>query len=277
METAVRDSTDHFVERRRPGSRPPLGTVFVERRAPRPVLIRELDDLHADDIEAFLADDFGYGFGPSGIDAIQAELVQRATARECDRVVAAIVDRFDRTLPAGYRIDELDLSAKLGTSRTPLREALKVLASEGIVTLTPHRGASVSALTVAEIEEVFPIIGALEALSGEIACSRITDAEVETIRDLHGKMVASWTAGQIQSYFRLNQSIHEAILVATRNETLKTLYRSLSGRLFTAQVAGFTLPCRAPAASSSRRSSCSSTTAASRRMDPPEVSGETRN
>jgi hypothetical protein len=75
METAVRDSTDHFVERRRPGSRPPLGTVFVERRAPRPVLVRELDDLHAEDIEAFLADDFGYGFGPSEADVALAAVL----------------------------------------------------------------------------------------------------------------------------------------------------------------------------------------------------------
>jgi hypothetical protein len=75
METAVRDSTAHFVERRRPGSRPPLGTVFVERRQPRPVLVRELDDLHAHDIEAVLADDLEYGFGPSEADVALAAVL----------------------------------------------------------------------------------------------------------------------------------------------------------------------------------------------------------
>jgi DNA-binding GntR family transcriptional regulator len=162
------------------------------------------------------------------------ELIQRRSLHNelVDRVRELITKG---ELASGQKIPEKDLCERFGVSRTPLREALKVLASEGIVTLTPHRGASVSALTVAEIEEVFPIIGALEALSGEIACSRITDAEVDAIRALHVKMVASWKAGQIQSYFRLNQSIHEAILDATRNETLKALYRSLSGRLFTAR------------------------------------------
>jgi hypothetical protein len=75
METAVRDSTAHFVERRRPGSRPPLDMVFVERRRPRPVQVRELGDLHADDIEAVLADDLAYGFGPSQADVALAAVL----------------------------------------------------------------------------------------------------------------------------------------------------------------------------------------------------------
>jgi hypothetical protein len=75
METAVRDDTAHFVERRRPGSRPPLGAVFVERRRPRPVAILELDDLHADDVDAVLGDDLAYGFGPSPTDRALATVL----------------------------------------------------------------------------------------------------------------------------------------------------------------------------------------------------------
>ena len=138
-------------------------------------------------------------------------------------------------LPPGEKIPEKQLCERFGVSRTPLREALKVLASEGIVTLRQNRGAVVSALTLSDLEEVFPVMGALEALSGEIACRHITDREIADIRDLHKRMVAHWRKSELPAYFRLNQRIHEAILEATRNETLQSLYRSLSGRLISAR------------------------------------------
>jgi DNA-binding GntR family transcriptional regulator len=138
-------------------------------------------------------------------------------------------------LAPGTKIRERELCERFGVSRTPLRECLKVLASEGLVTLRPNRGAMVRSLTVAELEEVFPVMGALEALSGEIACRHITDREVAQIRILHDDMVEHWRRGERPAYFRLNQRIHEAILEATRNETLKSLYRSLSGRLLGAR------------------------------------------
>lgn len=138
-------------------------------------------------------------------------------------------------LAPGSKIQEPILCERFGVSRTPLREALKVLASEGIVTLLTNRGAVVTTLTVAELEEVFPVMGALESLSGEIACRHITDAEIASIAAIHKAMVEHWRRGEMQSYFRLNQSIHEAILNATRNDTLKSVYRGLAGRLLTAR------------------------------------------
>jgi DNA-binding GntR family transcriptional regulator len=138
-------------------------------------------------------------------------------------------------LAPGEKIPERQLCERFGVSRTPLREALKVLASEGIVTLRPNRGAIVSAVTVEEIEEAFPVMGALEALAGEIACRQITNAEVAAIRTLHERMVRHWQRGELQPYFRVNQKIHEAILDATRNETLKATCRSLNGRIMTAR------------------------------------------
>jgi DNA-binding GntR family transcriptional regulator len=138
-------------------------------------------------------------------------------------------------LSPGEKIPERELCEQFGVSRTPLREALKVLASEGIVTLRPNRGAIVSALTIEELDELFPVIGALEALSGEIACQKITDEEIEAIRRLHQAMVGHWRRSKLQPYFELNQQIHEAILEATRNETLKSVYRGLSGRVLTAR------------------------------------------
>jgi DNA-binding GntR family transcriptional regulator len=138
-------------------------------------------------------------------------------------------------LAAGEKIQEMALCQRFGVSRTPLREALKVLASEGVITLQPRRGAIVSSLSLPDLEEVFPIMGALESLSGEMACRLITDEEIAEITMMHRKMVGHWRRRELQPYFKMNQAIHQAILDASRNETLKSVYRGLAGRLLTAR------------------------------------------
>jgi DNA-binding GntR family transcriptional regulator len=167
---------------------------------------------------------------------------RRSLHDELTERLRTLITRGD--LAPGEKVPEKDLCKQFGVSRTPLREALKVLASEGIVTLRPNRGAMVSALTTEELEEVFPVMGALEALSGEIACKRITDREIQTIRKLHEAMVQHWKNGELQPYFRLNQRIHEAILEATRNDTLKSIYRGLSGRILSARYIANMSPAR---------------------------------
>ena len=137
----------------------------------------------------------------------------------------------DGTLRPGMKVPERELCERFGVSRTPLREALKVLASDGTVTLRPNRGATIAEVTLEELEEVFPVIGALEALAGEIACQKITPAELAEIRELHEEMVAHWKAGSVQEYFRCNRHIHEAILSATRNPCLQTHYSMLAARI----------------------------------------------
>lgn len=134
-------------------------------------------------------------------------------------------------LAPGEKLSEKELCIQFGVSRTPLREALKVLSTEGLVQLTPHRGASVARLTLADLEEAFPIMGALEAVSGELACAHITDAELARLRVLHQDMVACHEAGDLAGYFTLNQQIHETILEAARNPTLTQMQRSLAGRV----------------------------------------------
>ena len=112
-----------------------------------------------------------------------------------------------------------------------MREALKVLASDGLVTLEPNRGAWVTQVTIEELEEVFPVMGALEALSGELACARITDGQLDRIRETHRQMVKHFEAGELADYFRANQQIHEAILEAADNATLASQYRALAARV----------------------------------------------
>lgn len=134
-------------------------------------------------------------------------------------------------LTPGAKVPEKTLCEKFGVSRTPLREALKVLASDGLVRLEPNRGAWVTKVTVGEVQEVFPVLGALEALSGELACQSITDDEIKAVTDLHDQMMKSYARRDLDAYFTINQKIHRAILLAARNDTLTTSCQALSLRM----------------------------------------------
>ncbi|WP_339640377.1 GntR family transcriptional regulator [Jannaschia helgolandensis] len=145
-----------------------------------------------------------------------------------DRLQTLIINS---ELKPGARVPEKELCDQFGVSRTPLREALKVLASDGLVRLEPNRGAWVTQVTEEEVEEVFPVLGALEALSGELACKHITDAEIEEVRALHADMIESYERRDLDAYFSINQKIHRAILTAARNGTLATSCQALSLRM----------------------------------------------
>src|SRR5256885_4934773 len=100
-------------------------------------------------------------------------------------------------IPPGGRIPERELCASLSISRTPLREALKVLATEGLVLLLPNRGARVAEITAKDVEDMFQVIGALEGLSGELACRHITPAQLAEIRALHYEMLLHHARGEL--------------------------------------------------------------------------------
>ena len=155
-----------------------------------------------------------------------------------DKVVTRLRDLIvEGALPAGSRIPERELCERFGISRTPLREALKVLAAEELVELLPNRGARVARLNETDVENMFQVMGALEALSGSLACQRITEAELAEITALHYQMLAHYARRQLPEYFRANQAIHEAILDAARNPVLKATYLGLAGRIRRARYA----------------------------------------
>ena len=165
-----------------------------------------------------------------------SERIERRTLH--DEVLDRLRDMIQEgELRAGERIPERALCDRFGISRTPLREALKVLATEGLIDLLPNRGAAVSRISAEGLREAFEVMGALEALGGELACARITDAEVAAIRRLHDRMVAHHRAGRLNDYFALNQAIHEAILAAADNRMLSALYGRLRGQVQRARFA----------------------------------------
>jgi len=145
-----------------------------------------------------------------------------------DEVVERILEGG---LAPDSRVPEKLLCAQFSISRTPLREALKVLASEGLLDLLPNRGAVVARLTVRDVEEMFEVMGALEALSGELACSRMADDDIAEVRALHYQMVLYYRRRNLPDYFRINQQIHEKIMDATDNAVLRMLYSNLAKRI----------------------------------------------
>jgi DNA-binding GntR family transcriptional regulator len=149
-----------------------------------------------------------------------------------EHVIAGLRDMIvEGELAAGARVPERLLCERFGVSRTPLREALKALASEGLVELLPNRGARVTRLTEQDVEDMFQVMASLEALSGTLACERVTEPELAEIRALHYQMLAHYMRRQLPEYFRFNQAIHEAIMDAARNPVLKATYQSLAGRI----------------------------------------------
>ena len=134
-------------------------------------------------------------------------------------------------LKAGDKISEQALCARFGVSRTPLREALKVLANEGLLILSPNRGASVARVSPEEVDELFPIMGAMEALAGEAACANATEAEIAALQAMHDEMLVHYRAGDAASYLRLNRAIHEAFFDMAGNTALTQLYQTLMVRI----------------------------------------------
>ncbi len=131
----------------------------------------------------------------------------------------------------GERITEQALCDRMGLSRTPLREAMKVLTAEGLVVLQPNRGATVAEFSPKDIEDTFRVIGALEALAGNLACLHAGDDDVAEIRAMHYQMALHRTRKEMLEYFKLNQQIHEKIVALSRNDVLIDTHRRLNARM----------------------------------------------
>jgi DNA-binding GntR family transcriptional regulator len=138
---------------------------------------------------------------------------------------------IEGTLEAGSRIHEGNLGRELGVSRTPLREALKFLASEGLIELVPARGAVVRRFSAKDVQDSLIVLGNLEALAGRLACLHATDAEIGEVRVLHDDMMRLYAVRDRLPYFKLNQEIHASILRSCRNQALSYVHGILQARL----------------------------------------------
>jgi len=166
----------------------------------------------------------------SNVDALERRPIVRQNLH--DVIVTRVRDMIiEGTLAPGTRIHEGNLGAELGVSRTPLREALKYLASEGLIELVPSRGAVVRRFGAKDVRDSLIVLGHLEALAGRLACANATDAEIGAIRGLHDEMMRLYAARDRLPYFKLNQEIHSSILRSCRNEALASVHATLQARL----------------------------------------------
>ena len=134
-------------------------------------------------------------------------------------------------LSPGTRLNEGQLGQMLGVSRTPLREAIKYLASEGLVELVPSRGAVVKRFGAKDVQDMLLVLGTLEELAARLACVIASDEGIAEIRGLHDRMVQHYKAGVRLEYYKLNQNIHTAIVALSGNAPLAEIHAMLQTRL----------------------------------------------
>jgi len=134
-------------------------------------------------------------------------------------------------IPPGAKLNERELCALLRVSRTPLREAIKRMAAEGLVDLLPNRGAVAVKLGETDIFHTFEVLAELEGISGELAAQHITAAEIAEIKALHYEMLACFARKDLHEYYKLNAQIHAAINRATKNPVLQKIYRETNARV----------------------------------------------
>ena len=161
-----------------------------------------------------------------------AEIIEIARVALHDQVVARLRTLLiEGRIAPGAKLNERELSALLRVSRTPLREAIKLLASEGMVDLLPNRGAVAVKLTETDILNTFEVLAGLEAMSGELAAERMSEEALIEIRAMHFEMLASFTRRDLSNYYRLNALIHAAINRAAGNPVLTGTYQSINARV----------------------------------------------
>ena len=151
-------------------------------------------------------------------------LHQEVATRLRQRIVEGLI-------APGSKLNERELAEQLNVSRTPLREAIRALAAEGLVELLPNRGAVATQLSAQDVADTFEVIAGLEGQSGELAAQRITDTELAEIRALHYEMLAAFTRRDLSTYYRLNAQIHTRINAAARNPVLTRTWATVNARL----------------------------------------------
>lgn len=134
---------------------------------------------------------------------------------------------YKHALTPGQRLDEAALAEQLGISRTPLREALKVLSAEGLVDLQPHKGCFVSELTLRDLEEIFPIMATLEGRVAHEVARKRTPAQLKALDALHEKLERHAAANDVDRYYEANYLFHDQMQECAGNRWLQIVIGDL--------------------------------------------------
>jgi DNA-binding GntR family transcriptional regulator len=134
-------------------------------------------------------------------------------------------------IPPGSKLNERELAERLNVSRTPIREAIRRLAADGLVELITNRGAIAIQLSKADVIHTFEVIAQLEAYSGELAAKNISDASLSELEALQYEMMASYARRDLSSYYKLNLRIHSLINQSANNPILSQLFSQVNARI----------------------------------------------
>jgi DNA-binding GntR family transcriptional regulator len=173
---------------------------------------------------------------PGRIEAVHRETLASQIA---DRLRDLVLEG---ALTPGSRVVEGDLGRRLGVSRTPLREALKLLAGEGLIDLVPARGAVVHRITREQARNLLEVVTGLEAVAAPLACERASAAAIADVRRLNDRMEHHHRLGERLAYCKVNLEIHAAIVALSANPELIKLHASHSARLKLFRFAGHAEP-----------------------------------
>lgn len=150
-------------------------------------------------------------------------LREAAVARLRDMIVSG-------DLPAGERLNERILCELLHVSRTPLRDAFKILENEGLVSLLPNRGAWVTRMSRKEAADTIFVLANLEAMAGDATCANITDDQIQRLTELQRELEICHADGRLMDYAKIDHLFHLSILEATGNQPLQATWHPLSVR-----------------------------------------------
>ena len=142
----------------------------------------------------------------------------------------------DGELAPGTRLSEQSLCERFGVSRTPLREALKILAADGYLDWRANRGIRVAEIQAGEVAAAFELLGGLERLIGEIVALRIAPRDMQALEAMHADLVRLHTQSDRAAYFRLNQTIHAELARLTGNPVIEDVYVSVQRRIYRARA-----------------------------------------
>jgi DNA-binding GntR family transcriptional regulator len=160
----------------------------------------------------------------STLPIVRSTLPQAAAERLRSLIIEGV-------LSPGARLNERELCEQLGVSRTPLREAFRMLAADGLVVQLPNRGAQVVALSREDVRHAFEVMASLEGLAGELAAARVTDGDLAQLNVLQTEMEAAHRRRDLPAYYRINRAIHDHISAIAGNPVLAQTYRTLNARL----------------------------------------------
>jgi DNA-binding GntR family transcriptional regulator len=157
---------------------------------------------------------------------------KQRTSRRSEQMGDQIEERIvTGVYPPGMRLDETELASSFGVSRTPIREALIQLSSEGLVEIRPRRGAIVAEIGQQRLYEMFEVMAELEAMCGRLATRRITEAEQSAFVAAHHACETARNANDPDSYYQLNEQFHQLLYAASHNVFLEQQAVALSKRL----------------------------------------------